>query len=127
MTRAVHERLPIHLLFRQIEGGDVAGACGAEKDAVPALAAFQRGGPAIDGCLYGMVLSGDDKNCGEKRQYGACDDSLDDVCADSPMRLMSEQMKPHDAHDDFHGQGDADPSGVRLLQKGTLERLCFLI
>jgi hypothetical protein len=47
MTRAVHERPPIHFLFRQVEGGDVVGACGSEKDAVPALAAFQRGAPAV--------------------------------------------------------------------------------
>jgi hypothetical protein len=33
VTRAVHERLPIHLLLRHIEGGDVLGVGGPEKDA----------------------------------------------------------------------------------------------
>jgi hypothetical protein len=56
MTRAVDERLPIHFLFRHVERGGVYGACCPEKDAAPELAAFQRGAPAIVGCLYGMVL-----------------------------------------------------------------------
>jgi hypothetical protein len=101
------------------------------------LAAFQRGGPAIDGCLYGMVLSADDKNCGEKRQHAACNDSLDDLCDDAPM-LVSKKMKPYDARDDSHGQGDTDPSDplshichvsitAHFLPRGTLEESCFLI
>ena len=56
MTRAVHERRPIHFLFRQVESGDAVGACGPEKDAVPGLATFQRGAPAILGCLDGTDL-----------------------------------------------------------------------
>ena len=69
MTRAVDERLPIHLLFRQVEGGDVHGACGPEKDAVPGLAAFQGGGPAIDGAVMAPWTSAAMTRIAVKRQH----------------------------------------------------------
>jgi hypothetical protein len=53
--------------------GDAVGVVGPEKGSAPRLATFRRGTPAIDGCLYGMALNVDDKNCCEKGQHAACD------------------------------------------------------
>jgi hypothetical protein len=51
---------------------------------VPALAAFQRGAPAIDSRLHVAVLGIDDQDCRENGQHAACDNSLDDVGGEGP-------------------------------------------
>lgn len=79
MTRVVHERLPIHFLFRHAEGGDVHGACGAQKDTVANFAAFEGGDPAVDGRLRAMDLGIDEKIRRKACQNRPCDESLNEV------------------------------------------------
>jgi len=62
LTRAVHERLPIHFLFRQVEAGDVVGAVV---------------------CMW-LSRGIDDQDCRESRQHAACDNFVDDVADDAP-------------------------------------------